>query len=79
MPRDSLRMALSLRFRYGGRRLRVRATHDAVVLECDGPVPVRMGRSATVRCDPPGATFSLDTSPDTPSGPAGRTRAEGSR
>jgi trehalose/maltose hydrolase-like predicted phosphorylase len=51
--------ALALRFRFRGRRVRVRATHDRVDVECDAPLDVRVG-AAPVRCAPPGRSFTYE-------------------
>jgi trehalose/maltose hydrolase-like predicted phosphorylase len=51
--------ALALRFRFRGRRVRVRATHDRVAVECDAPLDVRVG-AAPVRCAPPGRSFTYE-------------------
>jgi trehalose/maltose hydrolase-like predicted phosphorylase len=49
--------ALALRFRFRGHRVRVRATHERVDVECDAPLDVRVG-AAPVRCVPPGRSFT---------------------
>lgn len=51
--------ALGLRFRFGGRRVSVRAEHDRVSVTCDAPLLLRIGERPPERCEPPGATFPL--------------------
>jgi trehalose/maltose hydrolase-like predicted phosphorylase len=54
--------ALALRFRLRGDRLAVRADHETVTLDCTRPLRIRVAGGAPRRCDPPGATFPLETS-----------------
>ena len=51
--------ALELRFRFHGRRVKVRAEHDAVTVGCDGAIDVRIGDQDTARCEDPGRTFTI--------------------
>ena len=51
--------ALELRFRFHGRRIRVRAEHDAVIVRCDGSINVRVGDRDTAGCGDPGRTFTI--------------------
>jgi trehalose/maltose hydrolase-like predicted phosphorylase len=52
--------ALSLRLRFRGVAIGVRAEHHAVHLDCDEPVPVRVAGGPVVTCVPPGRTFRID-------------------
>jgi len=52
--------ALSLRVRFHGRAMGVRAERDAVHVDCHEPVPVRVGGGDVELCAPPGRTFPLD-------------------
>lgn len=49
--------SLSLRCRYRGQRITVRAERDLVTVSCDRPLAVRFGAAPATRCDPPGRTF----------------------
>jgi trehalose/maltose hydrolase-like predicted phosphorylase len=51
--------ALSMRMRFRGRRVGIRATHDRVELSCDGPLVVCLAGQAPQRCVPPVVTFSI--------------------
>ncbi|HVX22151.1 MAG TPA: glycosyl hydrolase family 65 protein [Acidimicrobiales bacterium] len=51
--------ALAIRLRFGGRRLRVRATHGDVAVDCDQPLQVQVGEGPPRPCTPPGTTFDL--------------------
>ncbi len=51
--------ALELRFRFRGRRVRIRAEHDSVAVRCDGPINVRIGHQDTVLCEGPWRTFAI--------------------
>jgi len=51
--------ALSLRLRFRGRRVKVRATHEQVAIACDGPISVSIGGQAFRQCNPPGRTFPI--------------------
>jgi trehalose/maltose hydrolase-like predicted phosphorylase len=51
--------ALELRFRFHGRRVHVRAEHDAVTVRCNGSIDVCVSDHATARCEEPGRTFTI--------------------
>jgi len=51
--------SLSLRLRYRGQRITVRAEGDLVTVSCDRPLAVRVGAAPARRCDPPGRTFAV--------------------
>jgi trehalose/maltose hydrolase-like predicted phosphorylase len=55
--------SLSLRMRFRGRRIEVRAEHDRVIVSCDSPLTVRV-RDRTQAIDPPGTTLALATPPE---------------
>lgn len=55
--------ALSLRMRFQGQSIAVRATHDRVTVSCSRPLMVRVGQKPPAPCDPPGVTFSTIASP----------------
>lgn len=59
--------ALTLHFRFRGRRMSVRATHERVTVSTDAPLGVRLGGHTRHPCTPPGVTIGLD-----PVGPADR-------
>lgn len=52
--------ALSLRFRFRGHRIGVRAEAGSVRVTCDEPVSVRITGRAAQTCAPPGQAFALD-------------------
>jgi trehalose/maltose hydrolase-like predicted phosphorylase len=54
--------ALSLRFRFLGHPVGVRATHDHVTLTCTEPLTVRFAGGPARRCEPPGCEVPRDTS-----------------
>ena len=54
--------ALGLRFRFRGRRVRVRAEHDSITVRCDGSLNVRIGDQGIVHCEEPGRTFRITAS-----------------
>ncbi|MGA8296696.1 MAG: glycosyl hydrolase family 65 protein [Acidimicrobiales bacterium] len=54
---------LGLKFRFGGVAIGVRANHDLVTVTCEAPVLVRV-HDRLARCEPPGASFPLDSPPD---------------
>ena len=49
---------LSLRLRYRGTPVGIRADHTSVRISCDEPFTVRLAGAAPQRCDPPGRTLS---------------------
>ncbi|HVA74804.1 MAG TPA: glycosyl hydrolase family 65 protein [Acidimicrobiales bacterium] len=51
--------ALSMRLRFRGQRLQVRAEHDQITIGCDRPLAVRVAARPPQNCDPPGATFDV--------------------
>ena len=51
--------ALELRFQFHGKRVHVRAEHDSVTVQCDGPIHVSLRDQGTVRCAGPGRTFTV--------------------
>ncbi len=51
--------ALSLRLRFGGHPLGVRADHGALAISCEEPVTVSVAGGEHVLCSPPGAHFTL--------------------
>jgi trehalose/maltose hydrolase-like predicted phosphorylase len=53
--------SLSLRIRFRGRRVEVRAEHDRVIISCDSPLTV-MVRGCPQTIEPPGTTLTLETS-----------------
>jgi len=52
--------ALGLRLRFRGQPIGVRAEHDRVTIECEAPLLVQVADRKKERCEPPGATISLD-------------------
>jgi trehalose/maltose hydrolase-like predicted phosphorylase len=60
--------ALELRFQFHGRRVNVRAEHDAVTVRCDGSLDVCVSGHDTARCEEPGRTFTI-TGRGHPKGP----------
>ena len=57
--------ALELRFRFHGRRVNVRAEHNAVTVRCDGSIDVRIGDQDITRCEEAGRTFTISGSTPT--------------
>ncbi len=51
--------AVTLRFRFRGRRIGIRATHHEVTVCCDAPLTVALGGRAPQRCVPPSTTLPL--------------------
>jgi trehalose/maltose hydrolase-like predicted phosphorylase len=51
--------ALSMRLRFHGVVINVRADHQTFTVACDRPVSIRTPDGATRRCRPPGRTFAL--------------------
>ena len=51
--------SLSLRARFHGGLIDVRAEHDTVTVSCRKPLRVRIGGGPAHRCDPPGRTFTI--------------------
>jgi trehalose/maltose hydrolase-like predicted phosphorylase len=54
--------ALSLRLRFAGRSVGVRADHDTVTISCEDSVAVRVANGEQVTCTPPGRRFSREGS-----------------
>jgi trehalose/maltose hydrolase-like predicted phosphorylase len=54
--------ALSLRFRFLGQPVGVRAGHDHVTVSCSAPLTVRIAGGPARRCEPPGCHVPCDTS-----------------
>jgi len=54
--------ALELRFRFHGRRVNVRAEHDAVAVRCDGSIDVRIGDQDMTRCEEAERRFTISGS-----------------
>jgi alpha,alpha-trehalose phosphorylase len=52
--------ALSLRVRFRGAPLTVRADHRAVTVDCDAPLRVRIAGRAPRTCAPPGDRYALE-------------------
>jgi trehalose/maltose hydrolase-like predicted phosphorylase len=50
--------ALSLNLLFHGAPVRIRAEHDRIVIECAGPLTVRIGAGPPQSCQPPGRTFA---------------------
>jgi trehalose/maltose hydrolase-like predicted phosphorylase len=48
--------ALALTFRFRSQRIRIRAEHDRVSINCETPLVVRIANQAPRHCDPPGIT-----------------------
>jgi trehalose/maltose hydrolase-like predicted phosphorylase len=54
--------ALGLTFRFGGRRVSVRAEHDRVTVTCDAPLLVQVGERGPTPCEPGASTIPVDWS-----------------
>jgi trehalose/maltose hydrolase-like predicted phosphorylase len=52
---------LSLRFRFRGKRVGVRATHEDVAVSCEEPLTVRIAGGSPVNCNPPVTVHRLLT------------------
>ncbi len=55
--------ALGLSFRFRGNRIGLRAEHDRALISCEVPLLVHVANRAPQRCEPPGATIALMSSP----------------
>ena len=55
--------ALSLRFRWRGDPIGVRADHDSVTVSCTRPLRIRIAGGRSRCCRPPGGTFHVERTP----------------